>query len=144
MKSQRGRIIKLWLPVTSCKHSSQLPMFILTKLRFDWSDDCFVRYVVGQYPRFLRAHWKFLKTVVNKLFEFMHEMHPGVQVSVHSHVVCCVGAESLFCSPCSVELRLELLAAIFPSMILITSYSCICCLIITHAVCCYLQFVQIV
>ena len=39
------------------------------------------RYVVGQYPRFLRAHWKFLKTVVNKLFEFMHETHPGVQVS---------------------------------------------------------------
>ena len=37
------------------------------------------RYVVGQYPRFLRNHWKFLKTVVNKLFEFMHEMHPGVQ-----------------------------------------------------------------
>ncbi|RZS13375.1 hypothetical protein BHM03_00044950 [Ensete ventricosum] len=40
------------------------------------------RYVVGQYPRFLRAHWKFLKTVVNKLFEFMHETHPGVQVIV--------------------------------------------------------------
>jgi hypothetical protein len=38
--------------------------------------------VVGQYPRFLRAHWKFLKTVVNKLFEFMHETHPGVQVSL--------------------------------------------------------------
>lgn len=36
-------------------------------------------YVVGQYPRFLRAHWKFLKTVVNKLFEFMHETHEGVQ-----------------------------------------------------------------
>lgn len=36
-------------------------------------------YVVGQYPRFLRAHWKFLKTVVNKLFEFMHETHDGVQ-----------------------------------------------------------------
>jgi exportin-1 len=36
-------------------------------------------YVVGQYPRFLKAHWKFLKTVVNKLFEFMHESHPGVQ-----------------------------------------------------------------
>ena len=32
-----------------------------------------------QYPRFLRNHWKFLKTVVNKLFEFMHETHPGVQ-----------------------------------------------------------------
>jgi exportin-1 len=38
-----------------------------------------IMYIVGQYPRFLRAHWKFLKTVVNKLFEFMHEMHPGVQ-----------------------------------------------------------------
>jgi exportin-1 len=36
-------------------------------------------YVVGQYPRFLRAHWKFLKTVVFKLFEFMHETFPGVQ-----------------------------------------------------------------
>jgi exportin-1 len=36
-------------------------------------------YVVGQYPRFLRAHWKFLKTVINKLFEFMHETHEGVQ-----------------------------------------------------------------
>lgn len=40
---------------------------------------CVFRYVVGQYPRFLRNHWKFLKTVVNKLFEFMHETHPGVQ-----------------------------------------------------------------
>uniref|UniRef100_A0A7S1TC72 Exportin-1 n=1 Tax=Compsopogon caeruleus TaxID=31354 RepID=A0A7S1TC72_9RHOD len=38
-----------------------------------------IMYVVSQYPRFLRAHWKFLKTVVNKLFEFMHESHPGVQ-----------------------------------------------------------------
>ena len=36
-------------------------------------------YIVGQYPRFLRAHWRFLKTVVNKLFEFMHETHEGVQ-----------------------------------------------------------------
>eukprot|EP00580_Thalassiosira_gravida_P013796 CAMPEP_0201684068 /NCGR_PEP_ID=MMETSP0494-20130426/52443_1 /ASSEMBLY_ACC=CAM_ASM_000839 /TAXON_ID=420259 /ORGANISM="Thalassiosira gravida, Strain GMp14c1" /LENGTH=1085 /DNA_ID=CAMNT_0048167855 /DNA_START=79 /DNA_END=3336 /DNA_ORIENTATION=- len=38
-----------------------------------------IMYVAGQYPRFLKAHWKFLKTVVNKLFEFMHEVHPGVQ-----------------------------------------------------------------
>ncbi|KAI9592800.1 CRM1 C terminal-domain-containing protein [Syncephalis fuscata] len=38
-----------------------------------------IMYVVGQYPRFLRAHWKFLKTVINKLFEFMHELHEGVQ-----------------------------------------------------------------
>ncbi|CAK5277765.1 unnamed protein product [Mycena citricolor] len=28
-----------------------------------------IMYIVGQYPRFLKAHWKFLKTVVNKLFE---------------------------------------------------------------------------
>eukprot|EP00123_Amoebidium_parasiticum_P017948 comp24043_c0_seq2/m.43098 comp24043_c0_seq2/g.43098 ORF comp24043_c0_seq2/g.43098 comp24043_c0_seq2/m.43098 type:complete len:1076 (-) comp24043_c0_seq2:246-3473(-) len=38
-----------------------------------------IMYIVGQYPRFLRAHWKFLKTVVHKLFEFMHETHEGVQ-----------------------------------------------------------------
>ena len=38
-----------------------------------------IMYIVGQYPRFLQAHWQFLKTVVNKLFEFMHETHPGVQ-----------------------------------------------------------------
>jgi len=38
-----------------------------------------IMYIVGQYPRFLREHWKFLKTVVNKLFEFMHEKHEGVQ-----------------------------------------------------------------
>lgn len=33
--------------------------------------------VFGRYPRFLKAHWRFLKTVVNKLFEFMHETHEG-------------------------------------------------------------------
>lgn len=38
-----------------------------------------IMYVVGQYPRFLKQHWRFLKTVVNKNFEFMHEQHPGVQ-----------------------------------------------------------------
>lgn len=36
-----------------------------------------IMYIVGQYPRFLKAHWKFLKTVINKLFEFMHETHEG-------------------------------------------------------------------
>merc|ERR1719486_564815 len=38
-----------------------------------------IMYVVGQYPRFLKAHWKFLRTVIFKLFEFMHETFPGVQ-----------------------------------------------------------------
>jgi exportin-1 len=38
-----------------------------------------IMYVVGQYPRFLVNHWKFLKTVLNKLFEFMKETHEGVQ-----------------------------------------------------------------
>lgn len=38
-----------------------------------------IMYIVGQYPRFLKTHWKFLKTVVNKNFEFMHETHEGVQ-----------------------------------------------------------------
>ena len=41
-----------------------------------------IMYIVGQYPRFLKAHWKFLKTVVNKLFAFMHELHEG-QPGVH-------------------------------------------------------------
>lgn len=42
-----------------------------------------IMYVVGQYPRFLRAHWKFLKTVVNKLFEFMH----GKYIYVYMYVI---------------------------------------------------------
>lgn len=37
-----------------------------------------IMYVVGQFPRFLTSHWAFLKTVVKKLAEFMHERHPGV------------------------------------------------------------------
>jgi exportin-1 len=36
-------------------------------------------YVTSQFPNFLRTHWPFLKTVINKLNEFMHEKHPGVQ-----------------------------------------------------------------
>ena len=39
----------------------------------------YIKYIVSQYPLFLTAHWCFLKTVVNKLFEFMHETHEGVQ-----------------------------------------------------------------
>lgn len=38
-----------------------------------------IMYVVGQYPRFLKAHWNFLRTVILKLFEFMHETYEGVQ-----------------------------------------------------------------
>jgi exportin-1 len=38
-----------------------------------------IMYVVGQFPRFLCSHWPFLKTVIRKLNEFMHEKHPGVQ-----------------------------------------------------------------
>nr|4HAZ_C Chain C, Exportin-1 [Saccharomyces cerevisiae] len=38
-----------------------------------------IMYVVGQYPRFLKAHWNFLRTVILQLFEFMHETHEGVQ-----------------------------------------------------------------
>lgn len=36
-------------------------------------------YVIQQFPRFLKQHFKFLRTVINKNFEFMHETHPGVQ-----------------------------------------------------------------
>ena len=38
-----------------------------------------IMYVIQQYPNFLVRHWTFLKTVVNKNFEFMRELHPGVQ-----------------------------------------------------------------
>jgi exportin-1 len=37
-----------------------------------------IMYVVGQFPTFLTGHWPFLKTVIKKLNEFMHEKHPGV------------------------------------------------------------------
>ena len=36
-----------------------------------------IMYVVGQFPNFLTGHWAFLKRVVKKLNEFMHEKHPG-------------------------------------------------------------------
>lgn len=38
-----------------------------------------VMYIVGQHPRFLKKHQRFLKTVLMKLFEFMHEPFPGVK-----------------------------------------------------------------
>jgi exportin-1 len=37
-----------------------------------------IMYVVGQFPNFLITHWAFLKTVIKKLVEFMHEKHEGV------------------------------------------------------------------
>lgn len=37
-----------------------------------------IMYVVGQFPQFLIEHWAFLRTVIKKLNEFMHEKHPGV------------------------------------------------------------------
>lgn len=37
-----------------------------------------IMYVVGSFPTFLTGHWPFLKTVIKKLNEFMHEKHPGV------------------------------------------------------------------
>lgn len=46
-----------------------------------------IMYIVGQYPRFLKAHWKFLKTVVNKLFEFMHETHEGEELMIANSLV---------------------------------------------------------
>lgn len=60
-----------------------------------------IMYVVGQYPRFLSSHWKFLKTVVYKLFEFMHERHEGVQ-----DMACDTFLKlAQRCSPCFVVLQ---------------------------------------
>ena len=53
-----------------------------------------IMYIVGQYPRFLKAHWKFLKTVVNKLFEFMHERHEG---KYHLMVPYFLGVQDMAC-----------------------------------------------
>ena len=36
-------------------------------------------YVIQKYPRFLKRHFVFLRVVIQKNFEFMHETHPGVQ-----------------------------------------------------------------
>lgn len=71
-----------------------------------------IMYVVGQYPRFLRAHWRFLKTVVNKLFEFMHELHPGVQARApHTlSALLCVCCPSVLREPCKLAPGLNSLA----------------------------------
>jgi exportin-1 len=58
-----------------------------------------IMYVVMQYPRFLLNHWAFLKTVVKKLFEFMHESHPGIKdMSVDTFLKICQSAGSQFIS----------------------------------------------
>lgn len=61
-----------------------------------------IMYIVGQYPRFLKAHWKFLKTVVNKLFEFMHETHEGwlccsSYIPLSDPCVCSTGVQDMAC-----------------------------------------------
>ncbi|XP_043930618.1 exportin-1-like isoform X2 [Protopterus annectens] len=38
-----------------------------------------IMYIVGQYPRFFAARRQFLSSMINKLFEFMHDSHDGVQ-----------------------------------------------------------------
>jgi len=64
-----------------------------------------IMYVVGQYPRFLRQHWKFLRTVVNKLFEFMHEKHPGVQdMACETFLKICSKCKRKFVQPPAGEL----------------------------------------
>jgi len=59
-----------------------------------------IMYVVGQYPRFLKAHWKFLKTVIFKLFEFMQETFPGVQeMAVDTFLKICQKCRKKFIIP---------------------------------------------
>ncbi|EDO17939.1 hypothetical protein Kpol_1010p55 [Vanderwaltozyma polyspora DSM 70294] len=36
-------------------------------------------YVAGQYPKFLKTHWSFLKTVILKLFEVIHEPNEAIK-----------------------------------------------------------------
>ena len=59
-----------------------------------------IMYVVGQYPRFLKQHWKFLRTVCYKLFEFMHESHEGVaDMSVDTFLKICRKCSRKFVTP---------------------------------------------
>lgn len=47
-----------------------------------------IMYVCGQYPRFLRKHWRFLETVTDKLCEFCGETRsPAVQDMAVEHLV---------------------------------------------------------
>lgn len=47
-----------------------------------------IMYVCGQYPRFLRKHWKFLETVTDKLCEFCGETRsPAVQDMAVEHLL---------------------------------------------------------
>ncbi len=56
-----------------------------------------IMYIISQYPRFLKANWQFLKTVVNKLFEFMHETHEGVQdMACDTFITICQSCKNLF------------------------------------------------
>jgi len=62
-------VIKELLTMCEKTHGKNFKAFIATD----------IMYVVGQFPKFLCTHWAFLKTVIKKLNEFMHEKHPGVQ-----------------------------------------------------------------
>lgn len=62
-------VIKELLNLCEKMHTKNHKAFIATD----------IMYVVGQFPNFLLNHWAFLKTVMKKLHEFMHEKHPGVQ-----------------------------------------------------------------
>ena len=69
------RVIKTLLSLTELVRASTMEAAIENKAVIAAD----IMYVVGQYPRFLKAHWRFLVTVIVKLFEFMHETFPGVQ-----------------------------------------------------------------
>lgn len=68
-KSFLVRVIKYLLRLVSLKPKKDQKAIVASN----------IMYVVGQYPRFLKDHLTFLETVLLKLFEFMHEKHPGVQ-----------------------------------------------------------------
>lgn len=59
-----------------------------------------IMYVVGQYPTFLNQHFRFLQTVVYKLFEFMHEDFEGVQeMACETYLKICSQCSHRFVEP---------------------------------------------
>lgn len=60
-----------------------MDLLTLTKTKESKDDKAVIAgclmYVIQQYPSFLKRHFTFLRVVLQKNFEFMHEKHPGVQ-----------------------------------------------------------------
>jgi len=108
-KSFIVHVIKLLLSLCELKRGKENKALIAAN----------IMYVVRKYPRFLKKHWKFLKTVMNKLIEFMHELFPGVQdmaVETFHEILCSCKTRFLKQQEGETELFLEYIIRDIPSI----------------------------